>query len=58
MFVTKALPFCHERFAASASKTGKTSAISSDMAICFRGLGYASEFAEVANLSDNVSLES
>jgi hypothetical protein len=38
-FGTYALPFCHERFAARTSKTGKTSTISSDMAICFFGKG-------------------
>src|SRR5262249_18543229 len=38
-FVTKALPFCHKRFAASTSKTGKTSIISHEKALCFLGKG-------------------
>ena len=38
-FASKALPFCHERFAASTSKTGKTSVISDGKAIGFLGKG-------------------
>jgi hypothetical protein len=57
-FGTYALPFCHERFAARTSKTGKTSVIVVRKDDPFPWQGYGSEIVEVANLSGNVSLES
>ena len=52
----KGLPFRHERCAASTGTTGKTSVLSDEKAICFRGLGYGSELAGAANIAGNASL--
>ena len=54
----KGWPFRQERLAASTGMTGITGTISCETLSNFRGLGYGSEIAEVANLSDNASLES